>query len=926
MDSATRNNLIRSIIFGIVVLVAIPVSGDDKEGFDFFEKKIRPVLVDKCYDCHSAKSKPLRAGLRLDTREATRRGGDSGAAVVPDDIDSSLLITALQYIEDDLQMPPDGKLDDDVLADFETWIEMGAPDPRDEPKASRATPKNKTKKLWAFEPLSKPKVPATPKSKWPITDLDHFIAQLAQQNKQTIADDADRRTLLRRTTFALTGLPPNPKQIERFLRDKSKTAFVDLVDELLDSPQFGERWGRHWLDVARFSESTGGGRSRLLNDAWRYRDYVISSFNNDKPFDQFIREQIAGDLLPYDSDQQLAEQLTATGFLTLGPSNYELQDKELLRMEVVDEQIDTIGRAFLGMTIGCARCHDHKFDPIPTKDYYALAGIFRSTKTVTPGNVSGFVTRPLPVPPEQKKAQDAHQAQVAALQKRVRMLRQQLKKTRKPKLPGIVIDNSSPNAVSSGKWTPSTSVEGYFGDNYIHDGGRPKNQSVIYSTNVAAGEYEVFVSHTSGTNRSPAVPIVITSITGRKTVTIDQRKPPSMLGTWQPLGTFTFSDAQPCVVDIQTKGTTGVVIADAIWIVKPDEVQPLEQSKSQQVNSRQKELAKKLKSLETQLAALKKNGPARAVVMSVHEEEKIDDWHIHIRGGIRSLGEKVPRGFLSAVEWKKPAAIPKTTSGRLELANWIGDPKNPLTARVIVNRIARHLGLYLVNTPDNFGSMGDAPHSVEILDWLTQKFIEDGWSVKQLVRRIVRSHYFRLEGVRTAGDSQFAFPRQRLDAECIRDAMMTVTGELDQTIGGPNIAAGTKSEYGYKFGSLRRSVYLPVFRNATPPLLSVFDFPNANLVNGKRNVSTLPTQALFLMNSPFVIERSRKAAERLLSEAGERSSTEQIDFAFEWALGRPPTDDERVLSLGFVGEASDLESLSGLFQSLFSSLDFRYAD
>lgn len=948
-----------------------PVRADDKEGLEFFEKKIRPVLVAKCYECHSAKSKPLRAGLRVDTRDAIRDGGDSGESVVPDDVDSSLLITALEYVEDDLQMPPDGKLDDQVIADFKEWIEMGAPDPRDEPKSSTqmklspadlqaqkdAHAASETAKLWAFQPVQDSEVPDGSKiadSNWPVTDLDRFVAAMAadkQSGKQagskqgtarqtlSFAADADRRTLLRRTTFALTGLPPTPDQLQTFLADDSQTAFSVLVERLLASPQFGERWGRHWLDVARFSESTGGGRSKVMPEAWRYRDYVIASFNNDKPFDQFVREQIAGDLLPHDNDQQLADQLTATGFLALGPSNYELQDKELLTMEVVDEQIDTIGRAFLGMTIGCARCHDHKFDPIPTKDYYALAGIFRSTKTLVHSNVSNYVTRELPVSPADKKMHEQHAVQIAALQQQVGKLKRQMQVMTTPDLPGTVVDSDGAEVTINGNWKASTSTLGYYGDNYLHDEGRPKNQSIVYTANVAAGEYQVFASYTSGTNRSSEVPVTVNSMVGQTVVTVDQRKRPPMFGTWQPLGTFSFSDSQSCVVKIETKGTTDVVIADAIWIVTAKQLESvLGQSKTargakpafgdKKTGVALAKLSKQLKVVESKLATLKAGGPQKSIVMSVREEQKIADGHVHIRGQIRSLGEKVPRGFLTAASWTKPSVIPPTTSGRLELANWIADPANPLTARVVVNRVCRHLGLTVVDTPDNFGSMGDAPGSNELLDWLTLRFIEDGWSIKKLVRRITASHYFRLAGSQSTGDARLGFPRRRLDAECLRDAMLAVTGELDLQVGGPNIAPRTKSEYGYKFTSPRRSVYLPVFRNATPPLLAAFDFPNANLVSGKRNVSTLPTQALFLMNSPFVIERSRKAAERLMQQTAGADVTakQRVDLAFEWTLGRPPTADERTLAQSFVGESADVDSMSGLFQSLFSSLDFRYVD
>ena len=426
----------------IVMLVSLTASSaiaddGDAEKLAFFESHIRPVLVEHCYSCHSTDAKEVKGGLLVDSRQGLLTGGDSGAALVPGKTDESLLLKALRH--DDLEMPPDRKLPDNIIADFAAWIRDGATDPRDGnvSSAKRIMNVEQGRDFWCFQPVRRPQIPGV-QDTWATTDIDRFIT--AQQVVATDAGnaiapiaDATAEVLIRRLAFVLTGLPPTLQEQEDFANrwaDSPEVAMTTTVDRLLESPRFGERWGRHWLDVARFSESTGGGRSLMLPDAWRFRDYVIQAYNADKPFDQLVREHIAGDLLPSSSDAQHDEQLIGAGYLMLGAINYEEQDKEQLRMDVVDEQIDSMGRTFLGMTLGCCRCHDHKFDPIPTTDYYALAGIFRSTKSLLPGNVSGFVTAPLKVGYD-KQAMDAWTARDNELAEQIVDVTKLLAKARK---------------------------------------------------------------------------------------------------------------------------------------------------------------------------------------------------------------------------------------------------------------------------------------------------------------------------------------------------------------------------------------------------------------------------------------------------------------------------------------------------------------
>ena len=368
------------------LLVAAEISEDQ---LTFFESKIRPVLAERCYECHSVKAEKRKGGLHLHNRESLLAGGDSGDAL-------ELLVEAIAYDNPDLQMPPKEKLPSHIVENFRKWVEMGAPDPREGELISRVETGidyEKGREFWSFRPVEKPAVPKNGGR----TAIDKFLYEKIAAQKVAISPRTGSATLLRRVHLDLTGLPPTPKQLDEFLKNDSPDALENVIDELLETRAFGERWGRHWLDVVRFAESSGGGRALLMKEAWRFRDYVIDSFAADKPFDQMIREHIAGDLLPHSSNTERREQIVASGFLTMGPTNYELQDKMLLRLEVVDEQIDTVGRAFLGMTIGCARCHDHMFDPISAKDYYAMAGIFRSTQTLQYGNVSNWIHKPLPL-------------------------------------------------------------------------------------------------------------------------------------------------------------------------------------------------------------------------------------------------------------------------------------------------------------------------------------------------------------------------------------------------------------------------------------------------------------------------------------------------------------------------------------------------
>ena len=398
--------------------VALPAAEPAREHLDFFEKKIRPVLVERCYECHSTAAKKNKGGLTLDTRDGVLKGGDAGSAIVPGEPDKSKLIEAVRYKNRDLQMPPKSPLSPEQVRDLEQWVKLGAPDPRTEAAAQtsgkRALTVEEGRQFWAFQPLANPSVPKVGNRQSAITNpIDAFITAKLAEKKLIAAAPADRRSLIRRATFDLTGLPPTPEEVDAFLADKSPDAFAKVVERLLNTPGYGERWGRHWLDVARYADSNGLDENVAFGNAWRYRDYVVNSFNADKPFNRFVQEQIAGDLLPAEGTPQRHEQLTALGFLSIGPKLLAEPDKVKLEMDLIDEQIETLGRAFLGMTFGCARCHDHKFDPVPTADYYALAAIFKSTRTMDDLKTIAKWHEPEVATPAERAAVEAHQKKVA---------------------------------------------------------------------------------------------------------------------------------------------------------------------------------------------------------------------------------------------------------------------------------------------------------------------------------------------------------------------------------------------------------------------------------------------------------------------------------------------------------------------------------
>ena len=860
-------------------------------------------------------------------------------------------------------MPEKAKLPDAEIAILEQWVRMGAPDPRtggEVAKKQTGMSLEAGKKFWCYMPVQKPAAPAVKDGTWPRRDIDHFILAKIEAAGLKPAPDATPEALVRRLYYNLIGLPPTPDQIDAFAKASKanpQKALQATVDELLASPRFGETWGRHWLDVARFAESSGGGRTLLFKDAWRFRDYVIEAVNADVPFDRFIREQVSGDMLPAPTPAEARRQLTATAFLALGPTNYEEQDKQQLRFDIIDEQLETLGRAFLGQTIGCARCHDHKFDPISQKDYYAMAGILASTRTLFnyTDNVARWIAAPLPGDGKDEVALRDHEQKVAALEKEVDKAKATLAEASKgvsqatagpgtsvvaKDLAGIVIDDSEAKIV--GGWKVSKHVRSFIGDGYLTDDNTDKGEKTVTFTPAVpqAGRYDVRLAYTHLENRANNVKVTVFHADGEDTIYVDETQVPPIDGRFISLGKYRFEKDGAGYVLVTNEGTTKFVTVDALQLLPEGEPATAE-TKDDTASPAKSAAAKQVKKLDADLKKLKKDGPVREAAMAVREDDTIADVQIRVRGVEKQRGETVPRGFLKVALNREPA-LPANESGRRELGDWIASAENPLTARVYVNRVWMWLfGTGLVRTVDNFGTTGEKPSHPELLDYLASRFVSEGWSTKKLIREIVLSHTWQ-QAVQTnsAADPEnklFAHAaRRRLDAEQIRDTLLSVSGQLKLDYLGPNIGGAgdidantftaQNTEYNYVYADTRRSVYTPAFRNKRLELFEAFDFGDINSTIGQRNVSTVAPQALFLLNHPFVVEQAKKAAEHTMATEG--SDDDRITAAYRLTLGRAPSRGELEKCRRFLasGPTPSLETWTLLHQTLFACLDFRYLD
>lgn len=800
-------------ILGLLLLPPVDVAAVESgqtaapapEGIEFFERRIRPLFVERCYECHGAHSSLPGGGLRLDSRDRLFQGGISGPAVNTGDVTQTVLIRTIRTAASSPRLASQHHLSAGQIADLSAWVKLGAPYPAVvQPAPTNALPS----RHWAFQPLKTPAPPEVQHQRWAQNPIDRFILSRLEAAGLTPGVATDKRTLIRRATFDLIGLPPTPEQIDTFLKDRSPHAFERLVERLLASPQYGERWGRHWLDVVRYADTSGDSADYPIPQAHKYRDYVIASFNRDKPYDEFIHEQIAGDLMASETDEQWKERTIATGFVAL--SRRFAVDTPGTEHLILEDTLDTLGKAVLGLSMSCARCHDHKYDPISMEDYYGLYGIFASTRYPHPGSeVRRYQTNfvPLISYAELEALGRPYLAKLAAIDAEIARLEKDLELRAKEKQASSVL--------------------------------RPAYEK-------AYQQRDDLVAH------APHV--------------------------------------------------------DAAYAVADD----------QPVNAR-----------------------------------------IQKRGEPHSLGTEVPRRFLKIFGGE---ALPAecTGSGRLELAQWLTGAARPLAARVMVNRIwQHHFGRGLVATPSDFGTRGRPPTHPGLLEWLAERFIESGWSIKSMHRLILLSATYQQAGEYSVGEATGAaaireadpenellsrFPRQRLDAEQIRDALLAVSGRLDPTPGGPHPFPPPHlwdytqhKQFTAVYPSRKRSIYLMQQRIKKHPFLALFDGADANASTAARVVNTTPLQALFAMNDPFLHAQARAFAGRLL---GERSADrDRIELAHQLAFGRSASAEETSQALDYLKRAEaparavedwqdewQLEVWASYARALLGSNEFLFVD
>ncbi len=723
---------------------------------EFFESRIRPVLADHCYKCHSREADKIKGGLMLDTREGMLHGGDTGPALEPGRPADSLIVDAISYNDADLQMPPKGdRLSDQQVADITEWIRRGAFDPRSlVAKGSSSAYGGVGREHWSFLPVRAQAVPAVADAAWCRTPVDNFILARLEASGLRPNPDADKYTLIRRATFDLTGLPPTEAEVQRFLVDDSPEAWSKVVDRLLASPHYGERWGRYWLDVARYADTKGDTPQRedpRYPFAWTYRDYVIDAFNSDKPYTQFILEQLAADRLlaaqirAHPSAEPDQAPLAALGFLTLG-NRFENSTND-----IINDRIDVTSKAFLGLTVSCARCHDHKFDPIPTADYYSLYNVFANSGEPREEPWLHPVAKTPELADYLAKMRSADEAKTAAAL--------QLRELRRSGVPAAEL---------------------------------PMRRREVLKQVVLAEKSAVDLEF------SPAAP-----------------------------------PKAEALVDVTTP----------------------------------------------------------------------HDYPVLVRGEAQNAGPETTRHFLSILSPDPKHPIPfREGSGRLELARAIASPSNPMTARVLVNRVwQQHFGTGFVSTPDDLGNQSAPPTNPELLDYLAGRFVSDGWSIKALQRLIMLSSVYReaSTGVPRYAEVdpdnrlQWRYNVRQLDFEQMHDSILAIAGTIDLRMGGRPVPIGSE---GF---ATRRAVYAFIDRRNPAEILTQFNFPNPSVPTGKRFLTQVPQQQLFLMNSPLVIETARK-----LTHAPEflAQTTDELRVASLYisVFQRPPTPDEIKLCLGYV--------------------------
>jgi hypothetical protein len=887
-----------------------------KEGLEFFERNIRPVLSDSCYKCHSVaakEKKKLKAKLYLDSWAGIAKGGESGdPAVVPGEPDKSLLIKAIRYKftgdDEDQNMPPKlkdgsgGKLPDETIQKFEEWVKMGAPYPKEKAQGPDAPVE---KAHWAFEVPREPAVPQVKEAARVQGPIDAFVMSKLEEKGLTLNPPADKRTLIRRATLDLTGLPPTPAEVDGFLQDNAPDAFSKVVDRLLASPRYGERWGRHWLDVARYSDTKGYvfEEDRRYPFAYTYRDYVVNAFNTDLPYDQFLIQQIAADKLDLGADKR---PLAAMGFLTLG--------RRFLNQapDIIDDRLDVICRGTMALTIGCARCHDHKFDPIPTKDYYSLYGVLDSS--TEPKEL------PLLATPASTPASLAFEKELEAREAAVETYKHDHAQA-------ILADARKPAAIA--EYLIGAQTAG-------REGGEAKDDlnhyllaryrtllgttgakdpvmgpwhayAALPAAEFAARSQEVTEKLFNSTGQRPAFnPLLTAAFIG---------KPPASLGDVaerygsllaRVAGTDKRDDSDEESLRLALYGEHGPLAVPA-----PEYTRLFKKDGHLQVTRLQKNVDAWI--------AESPDAPARAMVLT--DSPDPHDAPLHVRGSATNVGQTVPRHFLTALSHGGTPQPLTEGSGRLQLARAIASRDNPLTARVLVNRVwLYHFGKGIVRTPSDFGTRCDPPTHPELLDWLALRFMDSGWSIKKLHRQVLLSAAYQQSdddnpAARAVDPDNlllWRMNRQRLDFESTRDSLLAVAGTLDDRLGGRSGNLADPAD-------ARRTIYGTIDRQNLPSLFRAFDFASPDTTSPQRFTTTVPQQALYFMNSPFVIRQAKALAAR--PDVGPADPEARVRLLYRTLFARDATPEEISTGLQYVEAESTAPTSEPIWQYGYGRFD-----
>jgi len=904
---------------------------------EFFEAKVRPLLISHCYECHSqeaANAGKLKGALRLDTRSGVEEGGESGAVIRPGSPEESPLIKSVRYTDENLRMPPKERLSAEQVAILETWVAMGAPDPRDRTASTRVTGKpgvdfDAGRQQWAFQPPSKRVMPHVDDSRWPKKPLDFFVLAALDQRILSPVRTATRHELIRRATFDLIGLPPTPEECAAFESDTEPGAYETVIDRLLQSPHYGERWGRYWLDVARYADDQGNSFLTPTPAAYLYRDWVVKALNEDLPYTEFVRLQIAGDQVP-DLATDYVARLAGLGFQSLGPQFRKGAAGEAkAKADELEDRVDTLSRGIMGLTISCARCHDHKFDPIPTRDYYSLAAAY---------NGAEWPERMLAAPPiveAHKNWREQVEQQKSTLKKWKDDHGRQLGRQALEKVDAYVLASWKMLVLRSQKlpldevaFARQEGLEIYFLNRWIkvleESGPEPILQSLREVATQAKESATVITSDTMRQQSEGLQSSVLTALDGLR-------------ATEQPLADS--SQKPPPLPPDQERLLTVLWKGDKapFFVAENDLVGLLTELEKQQLAERQAPY-------ESLIKTPPPAGPLMPSILGGGQAMRV-----FVRGNPENLGEPAPPGF-PRIFRQPPDATDGKTFSRLDLANAIIDPQNPLTARVFVNRVWHyHFGRGIVSTLSNFGKLGSPPTHPDLLDHLAVQFMEAGWSIKWLHREIMLSATYQLSSAQQSDnmardpDNEYFWrmtPR-RLDIEACRDALLSVAGRLDPQVGGPSIdqtTPGLKEVEGFEFFSRlngfeadnpagrRRTLYTIISRYAPNATLTLFDFPEPNVTSDQRHLTTVPQQQLFVLNSPFMLEMSRQFARRLDMAAS--NDRDRLELGWQLAYGRPPTEQEIAVAIEFLQTpvepvaADHLSRWEQLSHSLLASNEF----